>query len=110
MLLKLYREQQELSQQAFELLRAEYKLTKATHKLEHFLQLGWNEFVEELEKQRIKLTFTQKDELHSWFKGKQKNYTNISEAIKRLNDEIDKLVYGLYRLSEDEIKLIEKEI
>ena len=109
-LLKLHKEQQELGEQSFDMLRAEYKLTKTTHKLENFLRLGWNEFIEELEKQKIKLSLVQKDELHVWFRSKQKTAMGFNEVIKKLNEEIDATVYKLYELNESEIKLIEKDV
>ncbi len=56
MLLKLHSEKQELQKQALEVLRAEYKLSKTTQKLEKFLNLGWNEFIEELEKQKVRIS------------------------------------------------------
>src|SRR5207248_7533353 len=70
-LLKLNSEKQELQQQALEVLRAEYKLPKVTQKLERFLNLGWNEFLEELEKQKIRIDLTQKDRLNIWFRSKR---------------------------------------
>ncbi len=110
MLLKLNLERQELNKQALEVLGTEYKLTKVTHKLENFLRLGWNEFVEELEKQKIKLDLTKKDDLNTWFRSKQKVATNLSEAMKNLNEEMNAYVYKLYNLNDSEIKLIEKDL
>jgi len=109
MLLKLHSEKQELQKQALELLRAEYKLPKVTQKLENFLRLGWNEFIEELEKQKVRISMTQKDELNSWFRSKQAAAKNLHELAERLKKEIDTSVYDLYNLNEDEIKLIERE-
>lgn len=108
-LLTLYSEKQELQKQALELVRAEYKLPKMTQKLENFLHLGWNEFIEELEKQKVRISLTQKDELNSWFRSKQVAAKNVHELAERLKKEIDTSVYDLYTLNEAEIKLIERE-
>src|SRR5438128_1144389 len=54
-LLNLHSEQQELQEQALDVLTTQYKIIKVTQKLEHFLQLGWNEFIEELEKKKVRL-------------------------------------------------------
>ena len=59
MLLDLNLKKQELQKQALEVLKAEYKLPKVTQKLEKFLDLGWNEFIEELEKQKVKMDLTE---------------------------------------------------
>lgn len=109
-LLKLNLEQQELQKQALEVLRAEYKLPKVTQKLEKFLNLGWNEFLEELEKQRIRLSMTQKDTLNIWFRDKRNVAAKLHELTENLTKEIDRYVYSLYNLDEAEIKLIEAEI
>jgi type I restriction-modification system DNA methylase subunit len=109
MLLKLNLEKQELNKQALEVLRTECRLLKVTQKLENFLRLGWNELIEELEKQKIKLDLTQKDKLNVWFRSKQKTATNLNQSIEKLDREIDMCVYRLYNLSESEIKIIEKD-
>ena len=88
----------------------EYKSIDVTSKLKKFYLLGWNELVEELEKQKIKLDLTRKDELNTWFRSKQKAATNIHEAIKKLDEEINACVYKLYDLNESEIKLIEQDL
>ena len=109
MLLKLNLEKQELQQQALEVLRAEYKLPKVTQKLEKFLNLGWNEFLEELEKQKIRIDLTQKDRLNIWFRDKRSAVVNLNELTEKFNKEIDSYVYNLYNLSDAEITLIERE-
>jgi len=105
-LLKLNSEKQELNKQALEVLRAEYKLPKVTQKLEKFLNLGWNEFLEELEKQKIRIDLTQKDRLNVWFRSKQNEAKKLIENIEKLNREIDRCVYKLFNLIDAEIKLI----
>jgi len=92
MLLKLNLEKQELHKQALEVLRAEYKLAKVTHKLEKFLNLGWNEFLEELEKQKIRIDLTQKDRLNIWFRDKRSAVVNLNELMEKLNKEMDSYV------------------
>ena len=100
-------EKQELYRQALEVLRTEYKLSKSTQKIEKFLALGWNEFIEELEKQKIKLDLTQKDKLNVWFRSKQSEAKKLDEGIEQLIREIDACVYKLYNLNDAEIRLIE---
>ena len=106
-LLKFNLEKQELYRQALEVLRTEYKLSKSTQKIEKFLALGWNEFIEELEKQKIKLDLTQKDKLNVWFRSKQSEAKKLDEGIEQLIREIDACVYKLYNLNDAEIRLIE---
>lgn len=109
MLLQLNLEKQELEEQALEVLKAEYKIAKVTQKLEDFLNLGWNEVVEELEKQRVKLSLAQKDTLNTWFRDKKKAAITLTDHIVKLEREIDHCVYDLYGLNESEIKIIDAE-
>src|SRR5258708_7212365 len=99
---------QELQKQALEVLKGEYKLPKITQKLEKFLDLGWNEFLEELEKQKIRMDLTQKDKLNVWFRNKQNEAIEFKKSVETLNQEIDSSVYKLYNLDDAEIRLIEK--
>ena len=108
MLLNLYSEKQELNKQAIDVLMAEYKIAKVTQKLEDFLDLGWNEFIEELEKQKVRLDLAQKDTLNIWFRSKQKVAISIDENIARLRREVDLTIYKLYNLNESEVQLIER--
>ncbi|HLJ32915.1 MAG TPA: TaqI-like C-terminal specificity domain-containing protein [Ktedonobacteraceae bacterium] len=106
-LLKHHLEKQEMNKQALEVLLAEYKLSKVTQKLENLLLRGWNELIEELEKQKIKLDLTQKDKLNVWFRIKQSEAKKLGKNMEHLEKEIDALVYKLYNLNEAEIKIIE---
>lgn len=106
-LLTLNLEIQELQTQSLEVLRTEYALPKITQKLEKFLSVGWNEFIEELEKQKIRMDLTRKDTLNVWFRSKQIEAKKLNETVERLIKEIDACVYKLYDLNDAEIKLIE---
>lgn len=83
------------------------KTIKITKKLETFYTLGLHPFLEELEKQGVKLSLSQKEELINWYKQKSDTLTNIKNQIDTLDHAIDTEVYKLYNLSEDEIKIIE---
>ncbi|MDR3298277.1 MAG: N-6 DNA methylase [Candidatus Nomurabacteria bacterium] len=57
---------------------------------------------------KIKLTLDKKDELLPIWKKYQSVLSNLSTQISDLNTQIDTLIYGLYGLTEDEIKIIEE--
>ena len=59
-LLELYKEREEYIHQALEILKSEYAIKKITNKIESFLGMGWNEFIEELEKQHTLFSLQQK--------------------------------------------------
>lgn len=92
---------------ALELLQAEYKPKKISQNLEKFYTLGAHPFIEELQKQGVKLSLSQKEELLAWYKQKSDTLNNIKTQIDTLDHTIDQEVYKLYNLTEDEIKIIE---
>ncbi len=92
---------------AIELIKAEYQPKKISKNLEKFYTLGIHPFIEELEKQKVKLTLSQKEELIAWYKEKSEKLNQIQSEIDNLDKTIDQEVYKLYNLTDEEIKIIE---
>jgi type I restriction-modification system DNA methylase subunit/REP element-mobilizing transposase RayT len=82
---------------------------KITAALERFDELDFKGFVAELKKQKIGLTLTQKDEWEDYFNQYKDDCNSLSAQIETTDKEIDHLVYELYGLTEDEIKVVEGE-
>ena len=85
-----------------------YKLGKVTQNIESFYKLPFADFVKELEKQKVKLTMRQKDELEDYFDERAQEIAALRKQIAATDARIDALVYALYGLSEKEIALVEK--
>lgn len=94
----------ELEKSAISLLMANFGLKK-----EISLELGFNELLEEMVKQKVNLTLVQKEELQTWYKNKQFELNELKKNINDIDRQIDELVYKLYGLDEKEIGLIEGE-
>ena len=92
---------------AIELIKAEYQPKKISKNLEKFYTLGVHPFIEELEKQKVKLSLSQKEELIAWYKEKSEKLNKIQSEIDNLDKTIDQEVYKLYGLTDDEIKIVE---
>lgn len=90
----------------FEILSGRLKI-KPTGILTNFYQLGWNEFVTELEKQKIKLELSEQDKLNNWFNKVKKSLLDLEKEIKDIDQKIDTIIYNLYDLNGEEISLIE---
>ncbi|MBR5643547.1 MAG: N-6 DNA methylase [Salinivirgaceae bacterium] len=84
-----------------------YNLEKTTAALETFYTLGFGDFVKELGKQKVKLTLVQKDELEDYFNAYQSECQSLKTAIATTDHEIDRMVYALYGLTDEEIAVIE---
>ena len=80
---------------------------KITGTLETFDSLDFAGFVAELKKQKIKLTLVQQDEWEEYFNAYKTECLSIKTEIENTDKEIDKMVYELYGLSEDEVKVVE---
>ena len=84
-----------------------YNLEKTTAALETFYTLSFSDFVKELGKQKVKLTLVQKDELEDYFNAYQAECQSLKTAIATTDHEIDRMVYALYGLTDEEIGVVE---
>ncbi|MEI8192453.1 MAG: N-6 DNA methylase [Flavobacteriia bacterium] len=91
---------------------SQYKLEKLSGKLSNFYELDFSVFIKELNK-AIKsakgISLSKKDEFE-WielFEENKKKALELKAQITQTDNEIDQLVYALYELSEDEIKIVE---
>ena len=97
----------DVSSMARDLLISEYDI-KMTSRFKNLDQLGWNVFMEEFEKQKIKLSLDQKEDLQKWFRKKQSELVGLCQKIDSIDMEIDRLVYELYGLARADIETIEE--
>jgi len=93
----------------------ELKLEKIPKKLENFDELTFDEFVTEYQKAK-KIKFidkleerTFKNNWNALFENDKTLTCNLKTEIAKTDKEIDAMVYGLYGLSDDEIRIVEGE-
>jgi len=87
-------------------ISGKFKPSKITEKLSNFYTLDFADFVSELKKQKAKLTMSQEMELMPLFQEKADEIKELSKAIEKLDDDLDKVVYNVYGLTADEIKIV----
>jgi len=80
---------------------------KITSALQTFDQLDFKAFVAELKKQKIKLSLTQQDEWEDYFNQYADACQQLKTQIAATDGEIDRRVYELYDLTEEEISIVE---
>jgi len=80
---------------------------KITEALERFDELEFKQFLAELAKQKIMLSLKQQDEWEEYFNEYQTECRNFVNQINATDKEIDRMVYGLYGLTEEEVGIIE---
>lgn len=107
-MLSLNKELQELSNKFQRMLEREFELGSLSKKLQDWYNLSFAEFLKELEKQKIKLSLTQKSEWEDYFTKEQTKALSIQSEINATDKEIDQMVYQLYGLTEEEIEVVER--
>ena len=80
---------------------------KISSTLENFYTLEFADFVKELAKQKVKLSLKQQDEWEEYFAEYKTDCVALSEEIAATDNEINRLVYKLYDLSDEEIAIVE---
>jgi hypothetical protein len=98
---------QDVSQKFQRTLERKYALTELTKKLQDWYLLSYAEFIKELEKKKIKLSLSEEAEWETYFSIEAKKALELKTHIEKTDKEIDQMVYALYELTEDEIKVVE---
>jgi tRNA1(Val) A37 N6-methylase TrmN6 len=83
------------------------ELEKLPKKLQSWYELNFADFVKEIKKKKIKLSLTQKAEWEDYFLAEQEKAASLKTQIDQTDNEIDQMVYELYGLTEEEIKIVE---
>lgn len=81
---------------------------KISSTLENFYTLEFADFVKELAKQKVKLSLKQQDEWEEYFAEYKTDCVALSEEIAVTDNEINRLVYKLYDLTDEEIAIVER--
>ena len=89
-------------------LKREFKLNTLPTKLHNWYLLSYGEFIKELDKLKVKLTLSQKADWEYYFDKEAEIARTIKAQIDSTDAEIDRMVYALYNLTDDEIKIVEQ--
>ncbi|MCP9770482.1 restriction endonuclease subunit M [Lacihabitans sp. LS3-19] len=98
---------QEQSQKFQRTLQRKFELTELSTKLENWYSLTYKEFIAELAKKKIKLSLAEEAEWEGYFSVEAQKAQSIKAEIDKTDKEIDAMVYQLYGLTEEEIKIVE---
>ncbi|PHR69755.1 MAG: hypothetical protein COA67_10175 [Lutibacter sp.] len=106
-MLSLNKNSQETSQKFQRTIQRKFELEKLPRKLQDWYLLTYGEFVKELAKKKVKLSLSQEAEWEDYFITEQQKAVALKTQIDQTDKEIDQMVYELYGLTEDEIKIVE---
>jgi hypothetical protein len=107
LMLSLNKELQKKRQKFLNRLKDNFENIKITKALDKFDELDFKTFVAELKKQKLTLSLKQQDEWEEYFNEYKSECNQLSEQIAVTDKTIDKMVYELYGLTEEEIKIVE---
>jgi hypothetical protein len=96
-----------LSMNVKNLLSSKFINFQFNRKINNWYKLNVNEFFKEIEKQKIKLSLSDQSEWLQYFEEQKSKALAIKTQIEQTDKQIDKMVYELYELTEDEIKIVE---
>ena len=106
-MLDLNKELQEISQKFQRMLMREFGLEKISTKLQNWYLLNFDEFIKELSKVKVKLNLSQKADWEDYFIAEKSKAETLNNEITKTDKEIDIMVYELYGLNEEEIRIVE---
>lgn len=105
-MLSLNQQLQEKRTRFLHRLSENFEGIKITTALQTFDHLDFKGFVEELKKQKIKLSLVQQDEWEDYFNQYRQACQELSEQIKATDNEIDQRVFDLYGLTSEEREIV----
>ena len=108
-MLSLNRELQDLSQKFQRMVLRKFDLEKLSTKLQEWHLLDFSDFIKELKRLKVKLSLSQESEWEEYFLEEKSKAIAVDSEIKNTDKEIDSMVYKLYDLTDEEIKIIEEE-
>lgn len=108
-MLSLNKELQGLSQKFERILLRKFDLEKLSTKLQEWYLLDFSDFIKELKRLKVKLSLSQESEWEEYFLEEKSKAIAVDSEIKNTDKEIDSMVYRLYDLTDEEIKIIEEE-
>ncbi len=106
-ILKLNKVLMEISEKFQRNLYRKFKLTEMSKKMQEWHIYSYVDFIKELSKLKIKLTLSEEAEWEEYFNSEKKKALDILAEIEKADKEIDQMVYKLYELTDEEIRIVE---
>ena len=106
-MLSLNKDLQEIVQKFQRTIQRKFGLDDLSNKLQDWYMLTYSDFIKELGKKKIKLSLSGEAEWEDYFLQESKKALEIKHQIDSTDKEIDQMVYALYGLTEEEIKIVE---
>jgi type I restriction-modification system DNA methylase subunit len=90
-------------------IQRKFNLEDLPGKLQNWYLLSYAEFIAELAKKKVKMSLSEENEWEAFFVQEAKQALALKSEITKTDTEIDRMVYELYGLTEEEIRIVEGE-
>jgi seryl-tRNA synthetase len=88
-------------------LQSKFEIEKASRKMRNWFQFEFKVLLKELKKQKVIISLNEEAKWLQYFKEQKEKTKELESKISQLDNEMDKIVYELYGLTEDEINIVE---
>ena len=89
-------------------IQRKFNIENLPVKLQNWHLLSYPEFIKELAKKKIKVSLSEEAEWEEYFNEQKSKAQTLKSEIEKTDKEIDRMVYELYGLTEEEIKIVEE--
>jgi len=88
-------------------IKSNFANINITNKLSDFYEQDFNTFISELKKQKVIINLKIQDEWEEYFDSYKKEIKDLQHQINSTSKVIDKMIYEIYKLTNEEIGLVE---
>ncbi len=96
--------------QLISFISSKFSLNKLSKKLQKWNLINFEEFLNEIKKIKIKFSLQEESEWMQYFNEQKEKAQAIKSEIEKTDKEIDRMVYALYGLTEEEIRIVEESV
>ena len=107
LILELNKKAQDLVLKFLRVIERKFSLTDFSKDLQSWHSLTFNEFIDQLRKKKVKLSLSEESEWEDYFLTEQTKAQELYARIEEVNQIINSMVYELYGLNSEEIRVIE---
>jgi hypothetical protein len=106
-MLTLFNDFQKIIDEFYLFILSKFVITKSIEKLKNWHELEFNEFLSELAKAKVKIPLEEQLSWQSLFEKQKAQAQELKSKIDETDKKIDSMVYELYGLTEEEIRIVE---
>ena len=89
---------------------SKFEIEKLSKKLQGWHELTFKQFLKELKKKKVELTLKEEAEWMEYFNRQKAQAKDLKSKITQTDKEIDGMVYELYGLGQEEVRVVEGDI